>query len=35
MAAYQVELSLANLEGGGEGVAVLEIHPEWAPLGAK
>merc|ERR1719316_1056742 len=34
-APYKVIFHLENLERGGVGNVVVEVHPEWAPLGAQ
>jgi len=32
---FKVEMDLAKLEGGASGKVVIQIHPDWAPLGAS
>lgn len=32
---YRVRFNLENLENGADGYFIVEVHPEWAPLGAE
>ena len=32
---YSVTLKVANLTGGATSDIVLEVHPEWAPIGEE
>ena len=35
MAQYTVVFNVKNLKDGGAGKITINVHPDWAPLGAK